>query len=139
VVGFGLNVSLVLENLGFPSGDLVSEGRDLDLHVVVGSALIIKMEPSIIALLFKSVQGNAVRIVARLKLVILHQFFVLQMAELGLNGVELVPQSEVVFVSLLDLEDLSLELANEEVFLVTREVNAVVVLKGYKQGLLLTL
>lgn len=52
VVGFGLDVSLVLENLGFPSGDLVSEGRDLDLHVVVGSALIIKMEPSIITLLF---------------------------------------------------------------------------------------
>jgi hypothetical protein len=52
------------------------------------------------------------------------------MAELGLNGVELVPQSEVVFVSLLDLEDLSLELAYEEVFLVTSEVNAVVVLKG---------
>ncbi len=88
------------------------------------------MEPCIIAFLFKSVEGNAVRIVTRLKLVILHKFLVLQMAELGLNGVELVPQSEVVFVSLLDLEDLSLELAYEEVFLVTSEVNAVVVLKG---------
>lgn len=76
---------------------------------------------------------------ARLKLVILHQFLVLQMAELGLDRVELVPQSEVVFVPLLDLKDLSLELANEEVFLVTREMNAVVVLKGYKLRLLLTL
>lgn len=61
------------------------------------------------------------------------------MAELGLDRVELVPQSEVVFVPLLDLKDLSLELANEEVFLVTREMNAVVVLKGYKLRLLLTL
>ena len=50
------------------------------------------------------------------------------MAVLGLNGVELVSQSEVVLVSLLNLEDLSLELGDEQVLLVTGEVNAVVVL-----------
>ena len=45
-----------------------------------------------------------------------------------MNGVELVSQSEVVLVSLLNLEDFSLELRDEQVLLVTGEMDAVVVL-----------
>lgn len=55
--------------------------------------------------------------------VILHELFILKMSVLLLDGVELVSKSNVVFVSLLDLEDFRLELTDEEVFLVTSEVN----------------
>ena len=61
--------------------------------------------------------------------VILHELLVLQVAVLLLNGVQLVTESKVVFVTLLDLEDLCLELRNEQVLLVGCEVHGVVVLK----------
>ena len=51
------------------------------------------------------------------------------MAVLGLNRVELISQSEVVLVTLLNFEDFSLELGNEQVLLITCEVNTVVVLQ----------
>ena len=51
------------------------------------------------------------------------------MTILGLDGVELVSQGEVVLVSLLDLEDLSFELRNEKVLLVTGQMHTIVVLK----------
>lgn len=65
-----------------------------------------------------------------LKVVILEKFFILEVTIFGLNGVKLVAQGKVVFVSLLDLEDLGFELADEQVFLVWGEVDTVVVLKG---------
>ena len=52
------------------------------------------------------------------------------MAVLGLNGVELVTKSEVVLVALLDLEDLSLKLGNEQVFLIAGQMNAIVILQN---------
>ena len=51
--------------------------------------------------------------------VILHKFFILEMSVLLLDGIQLVSESNVVFVSLLDLEDLSLQLTDQQVFLVT--------------------
>ena len=51
------------------------------------------------------------------------------MTILGLDCVELVSQGEVVLVSLLDLEDLSFELRNEKVLLVTGQMHTIVVLK----------
>ena len=63
--------------------------------------------------------------------VILHQLFVLEMSILLLDGVELVSKSNVIFVSLLDLKDLSLELTNEKVFLIASEMHGVVVLQKY--------
>ena len=51
------------------------------------------------------------------------------MTILSLDGVELVSQGEVVLVSLLDLEDLSFELRNEKVLLVTGQMHTIVVLK----------
>jgi len=53
-----------------------------------------------------------------LKVVILEKFFILEVTILGLNCIELVAQGKVVFVSLLDLEDLGFKLADEQVFLV---------------------
>ena len=50
------------------------------------------------------------------------------MAVLGLDGVKLLTEGEIVFVALLDFEDLSLKLGDEQVLLVTGEVNAIVVL-----------
>lgn len=53
-----------------------------------------------------------------LKVVVLEKFFILEVTIFGLNGVELVAKGKVVFVSLLDLENLGFELADEQVFLV---------------------
>ena len=64
-----------------------------------------------------------------LEIIVLEEFLVLQVTILGLDGVELVSQGEVVLVSLLDLEDLSFELRNEKVLLVTGQMHTIVVLK----------
>ena len=64
-----------------------------------------------------------------LEIIVLEKFLVLQVTILGLDGVELVSQGEVVLVSLLDLEDLSFELRNEKVLLVTGQMHTIVVLK----------
>ncbi len=50
------------------------------------------------------------------------------MSVFGLHVVELVSQRQVVFVPLLNLEDLCLQLGDEQVFLVTGQMHAVVVL-----------
>ena len=46
-------------------------------------------------------------------------FLILKVSVLSLDVVQLVSQGKVVFVALLDLEDLSFQLRNEQVFLVT--------------------
>ena len=66
---------------------------------------------------------------ASLEIVVLEQLFVLEVAVLGLDGVELVAKGEVVLVPLLDLEDFCLQLGDEEVFLVRGQVHGVVVLQ----------
>lgn len=50
------------------------------------------------------------------------------MSVLGLNSVQLVAQCQVVLVSLLDLEDLGLELRDEQVLLVGSQMHRIVVL-----------
>ena len=55
--------------------------------------------------------------------VILHKLLILEMTVLLLNGVELISEGNVVLVSLLNLKDLCLELRNEEVLLVRRQMN----------------
>ena len=54
------------------------------------------------------------------------------MAVLGLDAVQLVAQGAVVLVSLLDLEDLGLELTDEEVLLVASQVHTIVILQNLK-------
>jgi hypothetical protein len=65
--------------------------------------------------------------VSGLEVVVLEQFLVLEVAILGLDGVELVSKGKVVLVSLLDLEDLCLQLRDEQIFLVRCQMDAVVV------------
>jgi hypothetical protein len=60
--------------------------------------------------------------------VILHQLFILKMSILGLNGVELVSKGNVVLVTLLDFKNLSLELTDEEILLVTCKMHGIVIL-----------
>jgi len=55
-------------------------------------------------------------------------------SKLGLDGVKLIAKRKVVLVALLDLEDLSLELGNEEVLLVGSQMHAVVVLSKVGNG-----
>ena len=50
---------------------------------------------------------------ASLEVVVLEQLFVLEVTVLGLNGVKLVSQCKVVLVTLLNLEDLGLELRDQ--------------------------
>jgi len=60
MVAFSLNVSLESEDLGLSAADLLAEGSDLDLHIVVRTTLIIQMEPSIVTFLLKAMQRNTV-------------------------------------------------------------------------------
>lgn len=92
------------------------------------TVLLIEEEAGVVNLLAKHVEAGGVGVVALLEIIVLQELFVLEMAVLGLDGVKLVPQSQVVFVTLLDLENLCFELRDQQVLLVAGEVNAVVVL-----------
>ena len=63
------------------------------------------------------------------KVVVLQKLFILEVAELGLNCIQLISQGQVVFVALLDLKNLSFQLTNEKVFLIRSQMYTVVVLK----------
>ena len=65
--------------------------------------------------------------------VVLHQLLVLDVAILLLNGVKLVSKSNVIFVALLDLEDLCLQLGDEQVFLVACKVDGIVILSRVRR------
>ena len=60
--------------------------------------------------------------------IILHEFLILDMSILLLDCVQLISKSQVVLVSLLDLEDFSLQLRDQKILLVTSEMDGVVVL-----------
>ena len=53
---------------------------------------------------------------------------ILQVTVLALNGMQLIAKSEEVLVSLLNLENLSLQLGDQKILLVRGEVHAIVVL-----------
>ena len=59
-VALALEVPLQSENISFASIDLLSEGSDLNLHVVVSTALIVEVEAGIVALLLEAVEGDHV-------------------------------------------------------------------------------
>ena len=52
------------------------------------------------------------------------------MPVLGLDGVELVAKGHVVLVSLLDLENLRLQLRNQQVLLIGRQMHTIVILQA---------
>lgn len=72
---------------------------------------------------------DEVAVMSCLEVVILEKLFILEMSVLGLDSVQLVTKCKIVLISLLDLKDFSLQLADEKVFLVRRKVDTVVVLK----------
>jgi hypothetical protein len=61
--------------------------------------------------------------------IILHQLLILNMSVFLLDGVKLISESKVVLISLLDFKDLSLQLGDQEILLVTSKMHGVVVLK----------
>jgi len=73
---------------------------------------------------------DKVAVMSCFEVVILQKFFILKVTILSLDGVELIAQGKVVFVSLLNLEDLCFKLADEQVFLVRSEMDTVIILKS---------
>jgi len=101
-----------------PSTNLVSNRRNLGLIFVVGPVLFVKQEAQVFDFFPASHGGDRVLVVTIVVVVVLHELFVLEMSVLLLDGVQLVSQGDVILVSLLNFEDLCLELGNEEIFLV---------------------
>ena len=128
------NVTLGGKDFGFTARDLLTGGGNLSLEVVVRAALLVEQETSIVDLFLKAAEGHEVRVRASLEVVVLEKLLILQVSELGLDGVKLIAKRKVVLVALLDLEDLSLELGNEEVLLVGSQMHAVVVLSKVGNG-----
>ena len=64
-----------------------------------------------------------------LEVIVLEQFLILEVSPLGLEGIELVTEGQVVLVSLFNLKNLSFQLRNQQVFLVAGQVYAIVVLQ----------
>ena len=121
-------VSLEGNALLLSAADLVSDGTNLSLVLVVGAILLVGEEAKVLDLLSESVGGHNILVVSVVVVVVLHEFLVLEVAVLLLDSIKLVSQGQVVFVSLLDLEDLGLELGDEQIFLVAGQVDGVIVL-----------
>ena len=97
------------------------------MELVVAPVLLVEEEPEVLNLLPAGVSGHHVLIVSVVVIVILHEFLVLDVSIFLLNGIELVSESKIVFVSLLNLKDFSFELGDEQILLVTGEMHRVVV------------
>ena len=123
------NFSLESHTLLLSSADLVPDGSYLSLVFVVRSVLLVQQESEVLDLLSEGVDGNNILVVSVVIVVVLHQLLVLNMPVLLLDGVELVSQSQVVLVSLLDLKDFGFKLRDQQVLLVRSEMDGVVVLK----------
>lgn len=133
VVTLALAVTLVAKNFSLTTGDLLTKGSNLCLHVIISTALVIEVVASIVTLFLQTVESDAVRVLASLKLVFLQEFFVLKVTVLRLNSVKLVSQSEVVLIPLLNLEDFSLQLRNEEILLITGQMHTIVILQQIRK------
>ena len=95
---------------------------------IVGSIFFIEEESKILDLLSEGVDRHDVLVMSVVIVIILHKLFVLDMSVFLLDGIELISESEVVLVSLLDFKDLSLQLRDQKVLLVTSQMHGVVVL-----------
>jgi len=108
MVGLLGDISLGCENFSLTSVDLLPCCGDFPLQVVVVAVLFVKQESGVVDLLSQHVKRCGVGVVALFEVVVLKELFVLEVAVLRLDRVELVSQRQVVFVALLDLEDFSL-------------------------------
>jgi len=108
VITFLRNISLGRENFSFTTVDLLAGTSNLSLQVVVLTVLFVEEEAGVIDFFAECVQRVSVGVMSLAEVVVLQELLVLQVAVLGLDGVQLVAESQVVLVALLDLEDLCL-------------------------------
>jgi hypothetical protein len=119
LISFAASFSCKCHAFLFTSADLVSDCAYFSLVLVVASILLVEEEAEIFDFFSTGHDWHLVLVMSVVIVVILHKFFILEMSVLLLDGIQLVSESNVVFVSLLDLEDLSLQLTDQQVFLVT--------------------
>ena len=129
LVTFDSNFSLKCYTFLLSSADLVPDGSYLSLVLVVRSVLLVQKEPKIFNFFSERVDGHNILVVSVVVVVVLHQFFILNMSVFLLDSVKLISQSKVVFVSLLNLKDFGFELRNQQIFLIGSEMDRVVVLQ----------
>ena len=123
------NVPLAGENLGLAARDLLTIRRDFGAQVVISAVLLIEQEAGVIDFFLESGQWHYIGVVPRLEVIVLQQFFVLQMPIFCLDSVKLITQGEVVLVTLLNFENLGFQLWDEQVLLVRRQMHAIVILE----------
>ena len=133
----GLNGNLSLKGNAFllSSTNLVSDRSNLSLVFVVRPILLVEEESDVLNFFSERVDRDNVLIMSIVVVIILHQLLVLNVSILLLDGVKLISKGQVVLVSLLDFEDLSLQLGDKKVFLVASKMHGVVVLNqknGYQ-------
>lgn len=92
------------------------------------SVLLVQDETCVVDFLTQHVESHGIGVVSLLEIVLHQQLFVLEVAVLGLYRVQLVTEGEVVLVTLLNFENLGLELRDQQVLLVTSEMHAIVIL-----------
>ena len=124
------DIPLSRENFSLTSADLLTSRGNLRLQVVIRTILLIEQEASVIDFLLEPSHRHKVGVSSGLEVIVLQQFLVLQVPVLGLDGVELVAQGHVVLVSLLDLENLRLQLRNQQVLLIGRQMHTIVILQA---------
>jgi len=120
--------SLESDALLLTAANLIADGTDLSLKLIVAAVLLVKKEAKVLHFLAESVGSEHVLIVAIIVVVILHVLLVLQVSILLLDSVKLVTKGEIVLVSLLDLEYLGFELRDEQILLIAGKMHRVVVL-----------
>ena len=116
-----LRADLTLESNTFllSPANLVSNRTNFSLELVIGSVLLVKKESEVLDLFAEGVGGDGILIVSIVVVVILHKLLILEVTVLLLDSIELISESEVVLVSLLNLKDFGFELRDEEIFLIT--------------------
>lgn len=135
LVTLDTDLSLESDTFLLSSTNLVPDCSNLGLVLIVRSILLVEKETKVFNLLSESVTSYHVRIVSVVVVVILHQLFILQMSILLLDSIQLIPKRDIVFIALLNLEDLCLKLRNQKILLITSEVHRVVVLETVKYRL----
>ena len=121
------------KDLGLSPGDLLSCSCDFSLQVCVVTVLLIEEEAGVVNLFAQARKGAQVRLVTCFKVVVLEELLVVEVPVLGLNGVKLVAEGQVVLVPLLDLEYFGLKLRDEQILLVAGKMHRIVVLYTKKE------
>jgi len=129
LICLGTSFTSQCDALLFSSADLISNCPNFGLQLVVASILLIEQEAKVLDFLAARIDGDNILIVSVIIVVVLHEFLVLNVTILLLNGVKLVSKSDVVLIALLNLKDFCLQLGDEQVFLVTSEVHRIVILE----------